>query len=361
MAAQLGKGFVQAVLLCCACVARWTEPSAHALPDRAARPHRRSRPPGGRRDEQPPLRPVRGRYEHRLLQHRDMGVHERDRPAGLQLGHPGGRPPPPPPPAAARWVPSRPEPAAVAPRCRTTAALSTGTTCSSCSRTSAPTSGAPSAWASAWACPSWAPPGARTPAALGCPRCPGLAAGTVCALATSGPCAPLPAHARARGVSRPGAACGSRVSRGCSRRGIFITGSSLLGAAIRQPRITSKNLIRHAWADVYAGRAPRVLPRLTPVHARRSIIFCEAVAIYGVIGARACPFAAVRCAPGAVRDAAVPGCSGHHPADEDRARQAAGQRLLPAGSHHGRLRHPGCGRHDWLGELGVRVRMLRRG
>ena len=37
-------------------------------------------------------------------------------------------------------------------------------------------------------------------------------------------------------------------------RGIFITGSSLLGAAIRVPRITSKNLIRYLAYPLLTGR-----------------------------------------------------------------------------------------------------------
>lgn len=83
-------------------------------------------------------------------------------------------------------------------------------------------------------------------------------------------------------------------------RGIFVTGSSLVGAAIRQPRITSKNLIRWAGEEapqlnapgwgrwnqgVPACRSIRTLPHPSArcLWRARSVIFCEATAIYGVI------------------------------------------------------------------------------
>lgn len=59
-----------------------------------------------------------------------------------------------------------------------------------------------------------------------------------------------------------------------SRRGIFLTGSSILGGGVRTPRISTKNLIR----SVSSTSAPSVS---SPYPA--SIIFCEVVAIYGVV------------------------------------------------------------------------------
>ena len=57
-------------------------------------------------------------------------------------------------------------------------------------------------------------------------------------------------------------------------RGIFVTGASILGGGVRAPRIRTKNLIRHVQVLLCYC--------LTP-DGRLSIIFCEVVAIYGVV------------------------------------------------------------------------------
>ena len=59
------------------------------------------------------------------------------------------------------------------------------------------------------------------------------------------------------------------------RRGIFITGASILGGGVRAPRIRTKNLIRYD--TIVSHRIQRLFQ---PSY---SIIFCEVVAIYGVV------------------------------------------------------------------------------
>ena len=65
------------------------------------------------------------------------------------------------------------------------------------------------------------------------------------------------------------------VLSSCWHRGIFITGASILGGGVRAPRIRTKNLIRYD--TIVSHRIQRLFQ---PSY---SIIFCEVVAIYGVV------------------------------------------------------------------------------
>lgn len=55
-----------------------------------------------------------------------------------------------------------------------------------------------------------------------------------------------------------------------TRRGIFITGASILGGGVRAPRIRTKNLISSVSSSSRYDKLTQ-----------GSIIFCEVVAIYG--------------------------------------------------------------------------------
>lgn len=82
-------------------------------------------------------------------------------------------------------------------------------------------------------------------------------------------------HMSPYGFASFGVAFGLGLSIVGAAWGIWLTGSSLVGAAVKAPRIRSKNLIR------YASKKNK-LCLLTACYCF-SVIFCEATAIYGVI------------------------------------------------------------------------------
>ena len=129
-------------------------------------------------------------------------------------------------------------------------------------------------------------------------------------------------------------------------RGIFITGSSLLGAAIRVPRITSKNLIRCAPACAAAALRGHVK------HRRLACPCCDAHAVLRQ-RARGSQHHLLRGRRYLRRN------RGHHSVDAlgepvRRARRADGP--VPHPGDDRRLCHLRLGHHDWVEQPGLRVR-----